>query len=206
MLDECLILAPERYTGREAAGRDSSGVSLSEFVLIRKESITPKTANGGRILVADTGNADEGILKLDGRNSGPVRSTKRLFHSGDVIVSRLRPYLRQVALVDADLFDEGTVVAGSTEFYVLRSQSEESIAFLVPWLLSEGVQSTLAASLEGAHHPRFNVATLLQLKVPRRVAELRSTISAEVESSIQRYRSARSGLDAMLRMIEDVTN
>ena len=68
---------------------------------------------------------------------------------GDVIISRLRPYLRQVAFVDSDIrgYELSATILCSTEFFVLRAIEQESIAFLVPFLLSQSTQQVLAASL-----------------------------------------------------------
>lgn len=49
---------------------------------------------------------------------------------GDVIISRLRPYLRQVAYVDEDRKE---ILGASTEFFVIRARNNESIAYLVPF-------------------------------------------------------------------------
>ncbi len=50
-----------------------------------------------------------------------------------VLISRLRPYLRQVAFVDKDIGDGHAVeLACSTEFFVLRSLTAEPIGFSVP--------------------------------------------------------------------------
>lgn len=66
--------------------------------------------------------------------SEQLNSNKKILKTGDVIISRLRPYLRQVAYVD---IDSNLQLCASTEFYVLRARNNESIAFLVPFLLSK---------------------------------------------------------------------
>ena len=63
-----------------------------------------------------------------------LNSNKKILKTGDVIISRLRPYLHQVAYVD---IDSNLQLCASTEFYVLRARNNESIAFLVPFLLSK---------------------------------------------------------------------
>ena len=71
---------------------------------------------------------------------------------GDLVVSRLRPYLRQIALVhpSAVAHAEGRPLALSTEFYVLAPRVDgEDLAFLVPFLLSADVQRALAGAQEG---------------------------------------------------------
>ena len=54
----------------------------------------------------------------------------------------------------------------STEFYVLRVRNNESIAFLIPFLLSEVVQSVFTNYVDGSQHPRFKKEDILNLVVP----------------------------------------
>ena len=85
-----------------------------------------------------------------------TRAVKKIIKAGDVIISRLRPYLKQVAFVDKVLCEHYDSVLCSTEYFVLRSKDQHiSIAFIVPVLLSREVQNMLISSQEGGHHPRF---------------------------------------------------
>lgn len=205
-LDQFLILTPERYIGRDHRGDHESGIILSDIAAIRRETVTPARGIEGGCRVADTGDAEEGILKLDRPATDSLGSNKKRLRAGDVIISRLRPYLRQVAYVDHELFAGDVDVVGSTEFYVLRSLDDEPISFLVPWLLGARVQSALAASLEGAHHPRFHDSTLMQLRVPSQLLDVRARLSAEVEDAIRNYRAARRGLSGALAVAEDAAS
>ena len=117
-----------------------------------------------------------------------------------VLISRLRPYLRQVAFVDDALNNRhnGVVIACSTEFFVLTPRGQQSIAFLVPFLLSEPVQEVLAASQEGGHHPRFDEYALLGLPVPRTWIDQRDAISAQVEFAVADFRKARVAVERLI--------
>jgi hypothetical protein len=125
-----------------------------------------------------------------------IGSAKKLVQVKDVIISRLRPYLRQVAFVDEGLESDSddALVVCSTEFFVLRSLDDQSIAFLVPFLLSTPVQKVLAAAQEGGHHPRFIESTLTSLALPERILETRNQISQAVEESIRHYRQCEGSL------------
>ena len=82
----------------------------------------------------------------------------------------------------------------STEFFVLRSIDDRSIAFLVPFLLSNKVQEVLAVSQEGGHHPRFIESTLLTLPIPKKLLSQRAIISEVIENSIQMYRTSEKAI------------
>ncbi len=195
-LDNPLILSPERYSVDES--RFGNGIALQDLVTISRLTVSPKKATGEGFLIADTAHAEHGILKLSASNVKEVKSSKKLLSPGDVIISRLRPYLRQVAFVDASLFDKSENVACSTEFHVLRSSDACSIAFLTPWLLSSNVQQILQDSVEGAHHPRFSAETLLRLRVPQELFENRDYISHAVEKTSRMFHRQHSLMQSLI--------
>ncbi len=209
-LEDSFVLAPERYDPRrESLRRDSrhaEALTVGDVVEIVRQTISPKakSAIGRRCLVLDTSDVREGIII--GRKQ-PIRvadlgSQKKGFGSGDVLISRLRPYLRQVAFVDIAFAASGPGVelACSTEFFVLRSLNHEPIAFLVPYLLSDPVQSVLAASQEGGHHPRFDEGTLLKLPIPVELLSRRAVASASVAQATSSYRQAE---EIMIGLVAD---
>lgn len=204
------ILSPERYDPRRRSlaenDDDSAGVLLRDVVTLARESVVPARASGRRFLVFDTSDAREGVLTCRKEPvSGPeLGSQKKVARPGDVVVSRLRPYLRQVALIDTELAADhpGIELAISTEYYILRSPDERSIAFLVPYLLSDKVQSILAASVEGGHHPRFDSDALLHLVMPHAVLGAREALSKAVEDALRAFRSFEKGMRAAVTEVE----
>lgn len=182
-LGEDLVLAPERYVADAGSGE---GVPLGELVTVRSE-----IAEG---LVLDTTHARDGVLDIASALRAPstAKSTKKAALAGDVIVSRLRPYLRQLAYVHpVAVAAAGRALAVSSEFYVLAPRGDASIAFLVPFLLGERVQAILAASQEGGHHPRVPRASLLALRVPTALVTARRQRSRDVERALDAvYRAA----------------
>lgn len=189
-----LVLVPERHDPRRTSLAGSgAGTLLGDAAEILRTTASPKEADdGARFLVVDTSDAREGVLSC---RKEPVAlaglgSTKKVVEQGCVLVSRLRPYLRQVALADGGMpgWAGDAWVVCSTEFFVLRSPNDRSIAFLVPFLLSGPVQAVLAASQEGGHHPRFGQDALLDLPVPDSLVERRDDHSAKVEEAVAMFR------------------
>jgi hypothetical protein len=194
-LADSFVLAPERYDPRRklSATQPSERFALSDIAVLIRNTVSATTAAAGRYFVLDTSNAKDGLIIRPKRSLGPteIGSAKKIVEPNDVIISRLRPYLRQVALVDSQIrTTDREMIVCSTEFLVLRSRNAESIAFLVPFLLSDPVQEVLAASQEGGHHPRFNEASLLTLPVPEQVFKERQAISVAIEKYILRYRES----------------
>ena len=193
-LADGLILSPERYDPRRTAHR--AGVRLGAVARLSLQTLRPSAVTG-RWRILDTRHATAGFVRCDHPPVGSLGSTKKVLTPGSVIISRLRPYLRQVGLVDTGLTADGIGLCCSTEFYVLRPVSTQSIAFLVPFLLSAPVQAALAAGQEGGHHPRFPAELLLELRIPSPRMQRRDVDSAAVETAIDELRRAHAVLRAL---------
>lgn len=119
-----------------------------------------------------------------------VGSTKKVIQPGDVVISRLRSYLREIALVRTPP-DVRSV--GSSEFIVLRERElSKKGAHVTPealfiYLRSRPVQTILKWSQEGSQHPRFNEDALLAIPFPESIMK----ISSQIETLVNRALDAR---------------
>lgn len=210
-LDPGWVLAPERYAGRGAGAGPAAGDRavagggrrVGDVVEVLSEAHRPTALPTGLpALVLDTSHAYEGVV-LARHAPVPITevgSPKRILQPGDVIISRLRSYLRQVAVVDEALFERspgGNLVLASAEFFVLRGAHIDAAA-LVPLLLSDGVQKTLAAAEEGGHHPRFRKEALAGIGVPDAVYANAADIAREVRRVNALVRAGLAGMDALV--------
>lgn len=198
------VLAPERHVvaaGAAHAAASVAGVPLGELVVERRERIDPLTSAGAVVL--DTSHARDGILDVAGalRDGAGGKSAKKRALDGDLVVSRLRPYLRQIALVhpSAVAHAHGRPLALSTEFYVLAPRAPgDDLAFLVPFLLSVEVQRALAGAQEGGHHPRVPRSSLFAIHVPRSLLRARAKSSRAVTEALGAAYAASSRWRALL--------
>jgi hypothetical protein len=195
-LDSELVFAPERYSAKRKAQASEmqDTIALGEIASLIRLTINPAHGElqGKEFLVLDTTHAVEGRVLFSGKpvKGREVGSVKRPLKAGNVMVSRLRTYLRQVALIDDDLLERyGAHPVCSTEFYVLEpAELGSDIAFLVPYLLSEPVQEIFKNAQEGGHHPRIHHSVLMELRVPVRLLEMRDRLSKEVRQFIEAIR------------------
>ncbi|MCB9746132.1 MAG: hypothetical protein H6740_26385 [Alphaproteobacteria bacterium] len=202
-LDPGFILAPERYDPRRRG--PAHGLPLSALAERPNDTLRPEQAEPeARYLVLDTSHASEGWVQHPPAPcpAAELGSAKRVLRAGDLIVSRLRPYLRQVAWIDPALLEGGLTLLASTEFVVLRPKGPESLAFLAPYLLSAPIQAALAAAQEGGHHPRVPMTLFDSLKVPEAWVTQRDARSAEVEAQVRAARGAERGMSALQRAVE----
>ena len=134
-----------------------------------------------------------------------VGSLKKQFRSGDVLISRLRSYLRQVAV--ALVADDIRSVA-STEFIVLRPVTEDC-ATLSPettllYLRSTPIQIVLEWSQDGSNHPRFDPRVVLDLPVPSALIQADAILAERVRESIHRLRAAEESLLRATTLVEEL--
>ena len=193
-----LVLAPERWLAIVAS--DAGGVPLGELVAERRERAEDPAA-----LVVDTTHARDGLFDVPAalRAANAAKSAKKAARAGDLVVSRLRPYLRQIAFVHPLVLRAtgGRPLALSSEFYVLAPSPggpDGDLAFLLPFLLGPAAQAVLAAAQEGGHHPRVPRSSLLALRVPRAVVAERAALGAEVRARLAALYEATVRYQAVL--------
>jgi hypothetical protein len=190
-----LVLAPERFCAEQLA-ESRAGVPLGEIVVERRVVVSARATASA--IVLDTTHARDGLLDVSGAlraSSAPAASPKKSVHVGDVLVSRLRPYLRQIALAHPSALRgcEGRALCCSTEFYVLGPRDEgASLAFLLPFLLDDRVQRVLRAAQEGGHHPRVPRETLMSLRVPSALLRERAAIGLRITRMLGRIYAAHA--------------
>lgn len=198
-LDLGLVLTPERYNPKRriSTNGEQAFSKLSEFATLANDQVTSRET--GNYLVLNTSDALGGCINIPHTTVHKLSSSKKRIRKGDVIISRLRPYLKQIAYCDVD-FDN---LVGSTEFYVLRPRIEgDSIAFLTPFLLTEPVQQVFQSAVEGSQHPRFQPQDLLELPIPQSLVDRRDSISEGVEMALAHYRAYVSASEALVRGCE----
>ena len=101
-----------------------------------------------------------GLLPYRPTRGAEIRSTKNLFHRGEILYGKLRPYLNKVHLA----VNEGIC---STDIYVLRPRERRiHPPFAANYLRSPTVLSAVTAAMAGANLPRIGQETFLGIFVP----------------------------------------
>jgi len=119
-----------------------------------------------------------------------VGSTKKIFRQNDVLISRLRPYLKEVSFVG---FNDVQKLA-STEFIVLRKKKDSKFPpqALFAFLITDEVQKILFWSQGGTEHPRFSENLLMDLKLPKISEKIAENITGDVNSAYKNYLISRN--------------
>jgi hypothetical protein len=129
-----------------------------------------------------------------------IGSMKKVLRDGDVAVSRLRAYLKEIAVVRTG---DAIPSVGSSEFIVLRPNGAEiSPETLMVFLRSAPVQTILKWCQDGSQHPRFSEGDLLSIPVPDAVADVSDKVTLIVQEGFAARDRARRLLDAAKRAVE----
>ncbi|MGI8906778.1 MAG: hypothetical protein ACR2IE_09845 [Candidatus Sumerlaeaceae bacterium] len=136
------------------------------------------------------------------QEAAQIGSSKKRFQKGDVVVSRLRSYLKEIAVVRAS---GKTPCVGSSEFIVLRPTGNGlSAETLMVFLRSPLVQTILKWSQDGSNHPRFTEEDLLAIPVPNKVLSVQDEIDSMVSKAIEARREATQLLEQAKKTVEDL--
>lgn len=173
-------LSPEQWLSLSSATTLEGSRVLSELCDFSKKQLVPSdTAR----FVLDTGSVRDGLIDIpiNGDGTSKRKSTKKRAIPGDVIISRLRPYLRQVAWIP---LNAGEITGQqefflSTEFFVFRPNELKHGPMITAWLLSPKVQEIMNEAATGGHHPRISSDMLLSAPVSDKFID--DTLGASLE-------------------------
>ncbi|MGO2352523.1 MAG: hypothetical protein ACTH52_06580 [Lactococcus cremoris] len=206
MLQLGTILTPERYNPKRKLNTlNTDTVPMNKLVEIVSNNVNVdeirNTSTDSQVV--NTGDVSEGVIRLNKENILKNKSNKKIVLKGDILISRLRPYLRQVGIVDSHLYNETNNIYVSSEFLVLRSLDGDSISFLIPYLLSKPVQKVFYNSVEGSQHPRFKENDLLNLDIPEEIITNKVEISKIIESSIDTVRKSEIAIQLEIEKVDN---
>lgn len=108
-------------------------------------------------------------------------SGKKVAVENDFVISRLRSYLKEMAVVPKCNYK----MAFSTEYLVYRPKQSISASILLPFSLSSYVQSILKWAQMGNEHPRFSSETFGEIFIPDSLVKNSNEISTFVVEAIE---------------------
>lgn len=183
--------------------RDMPGKLLGERVFSVRDPFLPEKASASMLVRNyDVTDALNPLLSPEKELSvaNEIGSMKKVLQQGDIAVSRLRAYLKEIAVVRTE---GGITAVGSSEFIVLRPRSADiSPETLMVFLRSRPVQTILKWCQDGSQHPRFSESDLLSIPVPDAVAHASRTITKIVTQGFEASHRARKLMQAATKAIE----
>ena len=184
-------------------GRALERPTVSDFFSLKRDTFNPSSmAPSSLVRNFDLNDALQPFLDDSKAPTicSEVRSVKMKLRHGDLVVSRLRSYLREIAIV---LCSKTPPPVASTEFIVLRRTEDGlSAETLLAYLRAGHAQTVLQWSQDGSNHPRFNAAALLALPVPQALLDQNETISQLVRKATASRQQAVAALNEACQLVE----
>jgi type I restriction enzyme S subunit len=165
-------------------------VKLGDATAPRKEKVDPKNSDLTKFVGLEHIESNTGRL-VDFANLATVRSSANRVYAGDVIYSRLRPYLNKVHHAEDEF-------AGSAEFIVFPPTEGLSQKYLQYVLMSPSFLK-FAAILDTGDRPRVNWGGIRNYEFP--LPQIH-----EQEEIVERTELALAKLDAALASINRAEN
>lgn len=176
-----------------------SGQPISEHFQSVREMYNPPTQDTGKTLQTfDLSHAlNYFIEEGDVMPENEIGSTKKKIKYGDVVVSKLRSYLKEIAVVETQ--EESL---GSSEFIVLRSHGKVTPELLMVYLRSKVIQTILQWSQDGSNHPRFQQEELLAIKLPDKLIASQKDIQKLIRAGVKANQESKRLLELSKRAVE----
>ena len=169
---------------------------LADVVIVRSGTVDPTLPENQKLLLIapdsierDTGN----LLELKTCEEAGVTSGKYHFHRGDVLYSKIRPYLNKVAIAPCD----GLC---SADMYALETKGNLTPETLQAILMSRQFLAYTSQTSGRASIPKVNRKTLLAYEVPK----LSNAQIFEITKKIQTVNKVRALLHQKLALLKEL--
>ena len=199
-LDAQYFMPAKQHVLRSLANISSR--ALGDHADAVRDLFLPAAASAG-MLVRNYDVTDALRIFLDGSKppalATSIGSAKKALRNGDVVISRLRAYLQEIAVV---CVPDDVLAVGSSEFVVLRAKAarpEVGPEALMLFLRSRPVQTVLKWCQDGSQHPRFGADDLLSIPVPDVLLDVSETVTQIVRDAFAAQQQAR----LLLRLARD---
>ncbi|MGY1489661.1 restriction endonuclease subunit S [Methylobacillus pratensis] len=168
-----------------------SSISLGK-IAERTEKVEPKAHAGVPFIGLD--DIEAHTMRLMGcKDSADLKSSAKRFYKGDVLYSRLRPYLNKVWVADRD----GLC---SSEFIIFHQPDLINAKFLA-YRLNSSDFVAFANSLDSGDRPRVNYKQISKFELPffdledqKRIVAKIEELFSELDNGIQSLKTAREQL------------
>lgn len=200
---------PAKYIAEEVINKSAYPTpKLIELVTLRNVSTIPNVQDPDDIwryvgLANITPKTDEYFVSEVMGNQ--IKSAVKLFKSGDILISKLRPELRKCVLINQDDSDgyvssECLVLSVNNE---LNSKWKVDPQYLAIVLRSDIIFGQLIYQVTGVGRPRVGLSTILNLKIPLPPMEIQKQIVSAYNSASIKYFEYKKRSTELLEQAEN---
>ena len=160
--------------------------SIGRLLFLSKERFKPlESASLSYIGLADIERDTGKILNIG--KSDETKSLKSIFHSGDVLYGRLRPYLNKVTVPDFS----GVC---STDILVFNTSEKIDPYYLQYVLMSNNFVSYTTNNMSGVQHPRVKFDIISKYKIPLPPIQKQKQLRLKYEEMLSRMQYLESNI------------
>lgn len=152
---------------------------LKEIASVLHPSINPQLYPDTYFLHIGVGDvsSETGWAKEEYVKGMELLSQKIVFRNGDILFSKIRPYLNKVTLIP-EYFKKGL---GSSEFYIVRTKQDKYYLWI--FLRSELTLKQTIPPLTGSSRPRLRKEDIEDIRVLLPTEDIRSKINEKVRKA-----------------------
>ncbi|MRJ06981.1 MAG: hypothetical protein C6I01_05620 [Epsilonproteobacteria bacterium] len=192
---------PEKLKILSFLNKKANGDTIGQYFYLAKELFDPQKFPPRKVRLLELKNMGNfEIFDIPEVLSTEFGSTKNRARFGDVVISRLRPYLKQVGFI---YFPE---VYTTTELLILRQKITKALGviglnyYLYTFLMTKWVQRILFWSQEGVNHPRFPKYVLLNCPMPMPSLEFITIVKQLIEN----YLNLKQKAEQLYKQAEEI--
>jgi type I restriction enzyme M protein len=169
-IQESLNVLKQTIFSLVSSGNDSA---ISSICSVSSEKINPQDNPSQEFVYLGLEHIESatGIIAKNTALGRSVLSAKNVFHKGDILYGKLRPYLNKVALADCD----GIC---STDILVLRTSVPRLLKYI---LLSPQMVNETSNMMKGVSLPRIGIVDFLNLRIALPTASEWEKLNTEIE-------------------------
>ena len=167
---------------------------LGQIIQPSKERFDPTTNKNTTFIGLEHIESNTGRILKQGKSKS-MESTKTVFHSGDILYGRLRPYLNKVCVPDFN----GVC---STDILVFPKSQSVSNKYIALFLLTPNFVAYANKNATGIQHPRISFKKIEEYQIPLPPLSAQKHIVTRVESLFSKINATKQSLEATLSLLE----
>lgn len=180
-------------------------VRFSDCIFINPETLSEKTPSDYEIEYIDISSIETtGIIGNTTKHTfleAPSRA-RRIVRKNDIIISTVRPYLKEFAIIKSDLENQ----VCSTGFAVLRADQDISFEYIYQFVLSELFMQQVNTLMVGSNYPALNQKEIKNFKIPLPSLSEQKNIINILNSSDKLVNELRTHLERSKSLKKKLTN
>ena len=186
----------EAVSERDSLPKGWIKIKIGTILEPTKKKFEPQNSNNRIFIGLEHVESNTGKILVKG-NSMNTKSTKTVFHSGDILYGKLRPYLNKVCIPNFD----GVC---STDILVFPQNENFSNKYVSYFLSSPKIVRFATRNSTGMHHPRIKFELISKCNIPLPPLNEQKRIVSKIQSIFAQIDTKQQELEKMASQIRSV--